>query len=131
LSHRKLDGHNKVLLVDDESDMTTVMKRGLEDNGFSVDVYNDPEKAAEEYKPNSFDIHVFDIRMPRMAGFDLAHKIWGKNPNAQVCFLSSFEIHEDEARKVFKDFRTTCFIKKPMTVSALANHLTLHLQELV
>ena len=129
MSSDKLDGHHKVLLVDDELDITIIVKKGLENNGFTVGVYNDPQKAAAEYKPNSYDIHVLDIRMPGMSGFDLAHKIWSQDPKAQVCFLSSFEIYEDEARKVFKDFSTTCFIKKPLSVSALANHLKSHLKE--
>ena len=34
--------HNKLLLVDDEPDITTVFALGLEDHGFEVDVFNDP-----------------------------------------------------------------------------------------
>jgi DNA-binding response OmpR family regulator len=116
----------KVLLVDDEPDTTLTLKRGLELNGFTVVAYNDPAQAIKEYKPNYYDFHVFDIRMPGMTGFDLARQVWHKDPKAQVCFLSAFEIYEDEARKVFKDLNTRCFVRKPIVPSALASHLQAH-----
>ena len=119
---------NKVLLVDDDQDIGQVLKRGLEHHGFAIDVYNDPEKAIQEYKPEKYDFHLLDIRMPRMNGFDLAHQIWRHDYKARVCFLTSFEIFEDEARKVFKDFNMTCFIKKPISTIALVNHLKAHLK---
>jgi DNA-binding response OmpR family regulator len=116
----------KLLLVDDEPDNTTIMKVGLESHGFVVDVFNDPTRAIVEYKPNCYDFHVLDIRMPGIGGFDLARQIWELDPKAHVCFLSAFEIYEEEANKVFKSHNTNCFIKKPMTPKALALHLQVH-----
>jgi DNA-binding response OmpR family regulator len=120
---------NRVLLVDDERDITLVTKKGLVMHDFQVTTYNDPAKALEDFKPNQYDLHVFDIRMPGMSGFDLARKIWQVNPKAHVCFLSAFEIFQDEANKVFKDLNTKCFIKKPITASSLADHLKTHMAE--
>ena len=118
---------NRVLLVDDEPDNTATLKKGLEAHGFSVKVYNDPLRAIAEYKPKQYDFHVLDIRMPGINGFDLARQIWQQSPDAQVCFLSAFEIYEDEARKVFMDLNTRCFVKKPISPSDLAKHLQAHL----
>lgn len=122
----ELKASNRILLVDDEQDITTVLKEGLERNGFEVAAYNDPLRAIEQYRPNYYDHHILDIRMPGMSGFDLARQIWLNDSDAQVCFLSSFEIYEEEARRVFKDLNSTCFIKKPMTISALVSHLQIH-----
>ncbi|HLG36952.1 MAG TPA: response regulator, partial [Nitrososphaera sp.] len=72
----------KLLLVDDEPDNTTIMKVGLESHGFVVDVFNDPTRAIAEYKPNCYDFHVLDIRMPGIGGFDLARQIWELDPKA-------------------------------------------------
>ena len=117
----------RILLVDDEQDISKVLKRGLEGQGFTVDAYDDPVKALAEYKPNYYDCNILDIRMPGMSGFDLARAIWLKQPNAQVCFLSAFEIYQNEADKVFKDFNTRCFVKKPVAVKALAEHVKSHM----
>jgi DNA-binding response OmpR family regulator len=103
------------------------MKRGLEREGFQVDAFNDPYDALASYKSKTYEFHVLDVRMPGMSGFALARKIWEQDPTAQVCFLSAFEIYENEARMVFKDFNTQCFVKKPITPTTLSNHLKMHL----
>lgn len=117
----------KVLLVDDERDITTVMKAGLEKEDFAVDAFNDPLIALSQFKPDYYDAIVLDVRMPGMSGFDLAKEIWAKDPDARVCFLSAFEIYSSEAKKVFANFKTHCFIKKPVTPSKLADHIQMHL----
>ena len=117
----------KVLLVDDERDITAVTKKGLEIHGFQVTTYNDPANALADFKPKQNDFHVIDIRMPGMSGFDLARQIWQQDPDALVCFLSSFEIYGEEASKVFKSLNTRCFVKKPITPKDLAEHLNMHL----
>jgi two-component SAPR family response regulator len=61
--------------------------------------------------------------MPELNGFDLARALWEKDSDAKVCFMTAFEIYEEEANKVFKDFRTKCFLKKPMTVKGLIQHI--------
>jgi DNA-binding response OmpR family regulator len=121
-----LSNNKKVMLVDDEADITTILKIGLRRFGFDVDVFNDPRIALSQYKPNYYDAIVVDIRMPFITGFDLARKIWAKDPHARVCFCSAFEIYESEAKKVFVDFQTHCFIKKPIMPSELAKHLEAH-----
>jgi hypothetical protein len=40
--------------------------------------------------------------------------------------MSAFEILENEARKVFSSFKTFCFIKKPISTNALAQHIESH-----
>ena len=40
----------KILLVDDEPDVTLALKKGLEENGFSVDVFNVPRVALSKFK---------------------------------------------------------------------------------
>jgi DNA-binding response OmpR family regulator len=116
----------RILLVDDERDIVSVMKTGLENRGYFVDGYTGPQTALENFKPNFYDHVILDIRMPDMNGFDLARQIWAKDPNANVCFLSAFEIYADESDKVFKDFNTRCFMKKPITASNLVEHLEKH-----
>jgi CheY-like chemotaxis protein len=116
----------KLLLIDDEPDIIYVMKRGLELHGFQIDAFNDPRKALEHYRPNYYHRVITDIRMPGMNGFELARKIWASDSNAQVCFSSSFEIHENEAKKVMPNLKTYCLIKKPVTPALVAKHIETH-----
>ena len=120
---------HKILLVDDEPDITGILKLGLEKAGYQVDTYNDPVQASAHFKPDYYNLIILDIRMPVMNGFQLAREIWAKDPNAQVCFLSSFEIYQEEAKKVFANLKSDCFIKKPILPSALAEHIAKHVEQ--
>jgi DNA-binding NtrC family response regulator len=103
----------RVLIVDDEQDITTVVSRGLEQRGFSVTSFSSPIEALSNYKGESFDIILLDIRMPEMTGFE----------HARVCFMTSFEIYEEEAARVFPSLRKPCFLRKPIGLDQLANHI--------
>lgn len=57
----------------------------------------------------------------------VAKRIWAKAEHARICFLSAFEIYESEVKTVFTNFKTTCFITKPVTAAALVKHIEAHL----
>jgi DNA-binding response OmpR family regulator len=65
------DVKKKILLVDDEPDLTFSFKEGLEDAGFNIDVFNDSMHALGKFKPNFYDLVILDILMPEINGFDL------------------------------------------------------------
>lgn len=108
-----------ILLVDDEKDITEVLKRALEREGFKVDAYNDPAEVISKFKPSIYELLIADIRMPRINGFQLFHELTKKDPNLRTCFLSAFEIYENEHKRVFPYSNIVCFIKKPIAPRAL------------
>jgi two-component system, OmpR family, response regulator ChvI len=65
----------RILLVDDEHDNNSIFTIGLQDAGFEVDAYNDPELALSSFKPDYYDLLVLDIRMPKMNGYELYENI--------------------------------------------------------
>jgi two-component system, OmpR family, response regulator ChvI len=65
----------KILLVDDERDITTLFTLGLEVNGFEVDAFNDPLQALSGFKSDAYDLVLLDYRMPAMNGFELYREI--------------------------------------------------------
>jgi CheY-like chemotaxis protein len=86
----------KILLVDDESDITTVFKLALEDAGFIVDTYQDPSIALSKFEPNSYGLVILDIRMPGMNGFQLHKEMQKIDPQLIFCFISADAIYYDE-----------------------------------
>jgi DNA-binding response OmpR family regulator len=54
----------KVMIVDDEQDITTIFKMGLEYYQFIVTTFNDPVEALSKFRPGMYDILILDIRMP-------------------------------------------------------------------
>ncbi len=113
----------KVAIVDDEPDITTVLKRGLEQNGFSVDAFNDPQVALNSFQPDHYDLMIIDIRMPKLNGFDLYREVRKKDANVKVCFLTAFEIYYEEFRKMFPTIDVKAFVRKPVSIAALVKQI--------
>lgn len=109
----------KIMLVDDERDITIMFKSGLERNGLSVEVFNDPEQALASFKPDHFDLLLFDIKMPKMSGFELGSEIRKQDRDAKIFFISAFEIPEDEMRKYMPENDERCILKKPVSIRDL------------
>jgi DNA-binding response OmpR family regulator len=121
----------KVLIVDDEPDVTETFKLGLEQNGFSVDTFNDPEIALSNFNPNFYDIMLLDIKMPKMNGFELYEKIRKKDNSAKTkaCFITAYEVYYQSLREQFPGTKIDCYIKKPIQINDLAKRLHAELAE--
>ena len=66
----------RILIVDDEPDVTFTLKKGLENNGmFEVDAFNDPLEALLNFKPDYYDFMLIDIKMPKINGYELYDKL--------------------------------------------------------
>jgi DNA-binding response OmpR family regulator len=105
----------RILAVDDEPDLTMLCRMSLEHSGFKVDTFNDPEEALSKFKPGSYDLIILDIKMPKMDGFELYHKIKKKDNNANICFLTASELYYEEFRKKeYYALDKSMFIRKPI-----------------
>lgn len=109
----------RILVVDDEPDITSVIKRGLETAGYAVDAFNDPGQALANFKNSYYDMLIFDIRMPKLNGFKLYREIRKKDGKAKVCFMTAFEVYRNEFEKVFPDYDVKCFLTKPLSIKDL------------
>lgn len=113
----------RVAVVDDEPDITIVLKRGLEQHGFAVETFNDPREALARFKPNHYDLMIIDIRMPKLNGFDFYREIRKKDSSIKVCFLTAFEIYYNEFRKIFPTIDVKAFVRKPVSISDLVKQV--------
>ncbi len=121
----------KILIVDDEPDVTRTFKLGLEESGFKVETSNDPETALSNFKPGKYDLLLLDIKMPKMNGFELYEKIKKIDGNAKtkVCFITAFEVYYQSLREQFPDTKIECYIKKPIQITDLSERLHAELAE--
>jgi DNA-binding NtrC family response regulator len=114
----------KILIVDDDFDLTSMFKMVLEMNGFEVDAYNDPLSALRDFRANSYGMALFDIRMPELNGFELYKKIQEKDNKMKVCFITAFEDYDDEFKQSFPELdESECFVRKPKAVEDLVKHV--------
>jgi DNA-binding response OmpR family regulator len=108
-------GQKKILVVDDEADLTMLCGLALEYYGFKVDTFTDPQEALSNYKPGYYDLVILDIMMPKMDGFQLYGEIKKKDQKAKVCFLTASELYYEEFReKEYNAIDKSLFIQKPI-----------------
>jgi DNA-binding response OmpR family regulator len=121
---------SKIVLVDDDSDIVHVLKRGLEAKGYEVDAFDSPQEAINSFKPNVYDLAILDIRMPGLNGFALNRKTKEIDASLAICFLSAFETHPEEFKKVFPSMAESVktIIKKPISIQALVKEISLFLR---
>ena len=114
----------RVMIVDDEQDITAIFKIGLEKNQFIVTTFNDPLEALSKFKPRLYDLLILDIRMPGMNGFQLYQKIRDLDDKVKVCFLTAFEESRGQFRNSFPFLKeVNCYLKKPITLQDLIKRL--------
>jgi CheY-like chemotaxis protein len=119
----------RILVVDDDPDITLTFKAGLDrhcygNRRFAVYTYNNPTRALSQFKPNFYDLLLTDINMPHINGFELCEKIVEIDVNIRVCFMSAAEVNIEALREVYPKARSIgCFIRKPVTISHLVKRL--------
>lgn len=86
-----IDFKKKILIVDDEEDITFIFKIILEDSNYEVEIFNDPIEALSNYKKNYYDLILLDLKLPSISGTELYSRIKDIDSNAKICFLTSSE----------------------------------------
>ena len=133
-TEKKENGIKKrILIVDDEVDITLSFSLALEDSGlFEVESSNDPLVALSNYRPNYYDLLLLDIRMPHMNGFELYDKIKRIDNKVKVCFIIAYDVDYNSLRDQFPSLEIDCLIpenimRKPIEVSMLIKRIELEL----
>jgi CheY-like chemotaxis protein len=116
----------RILVVDDEPDITLTLKAGLEIVGlFTVDMFNDPESALKSFKPDSYALVLIDIMMPKMDGFQLYESLKKIDPDVKVCFLTASEMYYGERRELQHcALNKDVFLLKPISTDDLIKEVS-------
>ena len=113
------DTQYRILIVDDEPDITRLFKLILEQNGFAVDAFNNPLSVLSNYKVGTYSLLLLDVKMPNMNGFELYKKIKNIDNKTPVCFITAYEEYISKFKKLFPKLEGDCFIKKPIEIQNL------------
>lgn len=116
---------NRVLIVDDEPDLTLLYRLSLELAGFKVETYNDSSEALSNFRPGSYDLIILDIKMPVMDGFSLYEELKKKDSNAKICFLTAGEMYHQQYRlDKYNSLERNLFLRKPISSEDLIKEIT-------
>lgn len=114
----------RLLLVDDEPDITGILKEVLEKEGFEVDAFTKPLEALEQFKPRQYDMVMLDVRMPDIDGFSLYEKLKEIDNRIKVTFMTAFDVaYLDMFKEKFPFLPERAYIKKPVVARSLVKLL--------
>ena len=104
----------KILVVDDESDICLTLANVLEGDGFVVDTFDDPLLALKNFRKDSYDLLILDIKMKKMNGVGLYKEIKKIDNEVKVCFLTASKFNYRAFIDVLSDLKERQFIQKPI-----------------
>lgn len=114
-------GSETILLVDDEKSILSSTGELLEDYGYKVHAFLDPEAALEAFKqqPEIFDIVVTDVTMPGLTGDSLALQILDINMTIPIIMCTGFshKISKNQALKI----GVRKYLEKPVEAATILN----------
>ena len=102
-------GSERIMFVDDETQIANLGKRILESLGYSVNLFSDPMEALQEFElyPNMYDLVITDLTMPKLTGEELTLALLKVRNDIPVILCTGFgeTITIERARQMgVKDF---------------------------
>ncbi|MCG6911386.1 MAG: sigma-54 dependent transcriptional regulator [Deltaproteobacteria bacterium] len=111
----------KILIVDDEKDMLTLLKRIITtDTLHTVETRHDPRDALEAFREGAFDLVISDLKMPAMDGLTLLQEVKRHRPETAVIIMTAYGTIETAVTSIQKgafDFITKPFKRERVLVT--------------
>ena len=111
----------RILVVEDDKHVARAVKRGLEAEGFAVDVAFDGTDGRWLATENSYDAMVLDIMLPGTNGYDLCAELRRAGNWTPILMLTAKDGEQDEARAL--DTGADDFLAKPFSYVVLRARL--------
>ena len=108
----------RILVVDDEPDIASLLKMTLEYDGSfnNVKTFHDPVLALSDFKAGLYDLAILDLTMPSIDGFDLYQEMRKIDNKVKFCFLTGKATCCDESIEGYRSLNGDMFIRKPISV---------------
>jgi two-component system response regulator VanR len=108
------------MIIDDDVDITNLFKIFLECNGYNVEAYTSPIEGIKNFRKNSHDLIILDLKMPKVDGITLYRKIKEIDDTVIVCFITADKTYIHELQKAILNIEKTV-IYKPILLRDLKN----------
>ena len=111
---------NKVLIADDDTELTDMLAEYLGHEGFESDVANDGKAASNMAMSNPYDIIILDVMMPHQNGFDVLRDL---RKHTQVPVIMLTARGEDVDSIVGLEIGADDYLTKPCNPRVLVAHM--------
>lgn len=107
----------RLLVVEDEQKTASYLKKGLEENGFVVDIASDGDEGFHLASTQAYDLLILDVMLPGLSGFDLIAKLRQSGKNTLALFLTARDQLDDRVRGL--EIGGDAYLVKPFAFSEL------------
>ena len=111
----------KVLLVDDNLDITDLLSKFLKAKGYENVVANDPREGLKRIKNEKFDVVFLDIHMPEISGWEIIQALESENilKDQKIVIFSAHDFNTAEVKELLKKEGIEGYLKKPIQLNEL------------
>ena len=110
------------MIIDDDKDITNLFAIFLEYNSYIVDAYINPIEAFNNFRKNSHDLIILDLKMPQMDGMTFYKKIKEIDNNVIICFTTADINYIEDFRKGITDIEKIV-LYKPVLLKDMKNKI--------
>ena len=133
-NNNKIGNNNigSILVLDDDFDITSLIKIALQRHGYNVFGFTDPYLALEHFKINhsTYSLVICDLRMPTMSGFQFIQNIKLIRPKINVLLMSAFDVIGDSELSTHSSkYEIDGFLQKPISIKKLNSIIQSHLMK--
>jgi DNA-binding response OmpR family regulator len=111
----------RVLIVEDEPEMAALLARGLQSEGYAVDVAENGIDGMSLSATEPYDIAVLDVMLPGMSGFELCRRLREQTSGIAILLLTARDAVDDRIRGL--DAGADDYLTKPFAFAELAARL--------
>ena len=107
----------RILVVDDDRRLCAVIKRGLLEEAYAVDLAYDGDEGEYHAEVNPYDLIILDIMLPNKDGIEVCHELRAKKINTSILMLTAKDTVEDRVRGL--DTGADDYLIKPFAFNEL------------
>jgi DNA-binding response OmpR family regulator len=112
----------RILLVDDEQELSSALAERLNMRGIDTDWVTSGEEALRKADAARYDLAVLDMRMPVMGGLELKDRLQARDPNLKFIFVTGYGSEKD-FEAVACQAGEACYLVKPVDINLLIEHM--------
>lgn len=110
---------NRILIVDDEPEITDIISKALSADGFTnINIAHNGKQALEIFGNLGPDLVLLDLNMPSMTGYEFLQQVKLKTDDPYAVIVLSGEIHDDSIKKCY-ELGINAFLRKPFNLYSL------------
>ncbi len=108
----------QILIVEDEEKIANLLRKGLLEERFSVDVARDGEEALYKFEINEYDLIILDLMIPKISGEEVCRTIRKTNTSLPILVLTAKDAVEDKVGSL--DAGADDYVTKPFSFAELS-----------